>query len=86
MELFPTNRYQAICIQDIILHGKSYVSGVLYNTDEVYYYGGTFYEMYTSKNTFIGHLDEYQFDRYFKFVGAVLKEIDDMFNKVMNGE
>lgn len=85
MEIFPVNRYYALCMHTAVIYGNTYEAGVLYMCDEVYYYTGSYYEMYNISGVFIGHADEWQFDRYFKFITKALNEVDELFNKMMNG-
>lgn len=75
-----------MCSDSIIIYGKSYKKGCIYFADEMYYFTGSYYEIMSVDGVYIGQMDESIFERYFIFIGGVLREVEIMFNKIMDGK
>ena len=85
MEIFPQNRYYCICKNSTVIYSRTYNKGQLYIADEVFYYGGSYYEVCDMNNKFMGHLEDNLFEKYFVFTLGVIREVDEMFNNIMDG-
>lgn len=76
-------RYSVICLKDFNYGGHEFEGGVEYIAEETSC-GRIYYEILDiDGSNFMVYLDEFEFYRHFDFTAGLLKEVNYLFNKIM---